>query len=191
MTAGGHIEGSEAETRDRAHEEPAPPLVLVGEIAAAHGLQGEMRLNPLMDTPAVLARLPGVQFRYRDGRQERRRITSAKTHKRQLIVTVAGVADRETAEALRGVQIYIRRDQLPDLGPDTYYTHDLLGLTVVTEAGADLGAIQEVHLGPGGANDVYETPLAMIPAIGEVVLSVDLDARRMTVRDIPGLRKAE
>ncbi len=164
-------------------------LVLVGEITSPHGVQGEVRMNPLMETPTELARLPAVILRYGDGREERRRITSARTHRRQTLLTVAGSGDRNAAEALRGVRVYIRRDQLPTLPPDAYYEGDLLGLSVVTESGQDLGAITQVYFGP--ANDVYETPLALIPAVEAIVASVDLAARRMVVRDIPGLRKDE
>jgi ribosomal 30S subunit maturation factor RimM len=64
------------------------------------------------------------------------------------------------------------------------------GLQVLTESGQDLGPITHVLFGP--ANDVYETPLALIPAVeGEFVVSVDLPARRLIVRDVPGLRKDE
>ena len=169
-------------------------LVVVGEISAPHGLRGELRMRPLMEEPATLAKLPAVVLRFPDGREERRRVTSARmTGKRQALLTLAAVPDRAAAEVLRGVQIFIRRDQLPPLPPDAYYEGDLLGLQVVTEAGRDLGAIEHVLFGP--ANDVYETPLALIAAVdatlGGPVISVDLAARRLVVKDMAGLRKDE
>jgi 16S rRNA processing protein RimM len=164
--------------------------VLVGEIAAPHGLRGEIKMRPLMERPETLSTLPAVWLRFPDGREERRRVTSARVQQKQALLTIAGVPDRSAAEALRGAQIWIRRDQLPDLPADTYYEADLVGLSVVTEAGRDLGSIVQVHFYPSG-NDVYETELAMIPAIGDVVVSVDIPARRMIVRDVAGLRKDE
>ena len=165
-------------------------FVVVGEIAAPHGVRGEVKMQPLMEKPESLSALPAVRLRFADGREEKRRITSAQPHQKQVLLRVAGVPDRDAAEALRGAQVLIRRDQLPALDPDTYYEADLLGLTVVTEEGRDLGPIERVHFYPT-ANDVYETPLAMIPAVDAIVVSVDLPARRVVVRDIPGLRKDE
>ena len=172
----------------------ADDLVVVGEIAAPHGLRGELRMRPLMEEPAALAKLPSVILRFPDGREERRRVTSARTTgKRQALLTLAAVPDRDAAAALRGVQLLIRRDQLPPLPPDAYYEGELIGLQVVTESGRDLGAIEQVLFGP--ANDVYETPVALIPAVdvslGGPVVSVDLTARRVLVQDIAGLRKDE
>lgn len=176
------------ETADEANEE----LVLVGDIAAPHGIRGEVKMRPLMERSETLAKLPNVRLHFGDGREERRRVTSARLQGKHTLLTLAGVADREGAEALRGVQVFIRRDQLPELPPDTYYEADLLGLRVVTESDGELGAITHVHFYPS-ANDVYETELAMIPAVdaalGGPIVSVDLGARRMVVRDVPGLRK--
>ena len=170
---------------------PGDEMVLVGEIAAPHGVRGELRMNPLMDDPTALATLPSVRLRFADGREEKRRVTAVRLHKRQALLMVAGVADMSAAETLRGAGVYIRRDQLPALPADTYYEADLVGLRVVTESGSDLGVIERVYFYPQ-ANDVYETPVAMIPGVAdEIVLGVDLSERRMTVRDIPGLRKDE
>lgn len=175
MTAGGPT-GREGE------------LVLVGEIVAPHGVRGEVRMNPLMDAPETLLRLPSVHFVYPGGRTESRRIRQARLHKQQVLLVLDGVEDREAAEALRGVEIYIRRAELPER--DVYYIDELIGLSVITEAGQDLGRIEAVH--PYPANDVYETPLALIPGIpDEFVISIDPAAGRVVVRDVPGLRKDE
>jgi 16S rRNA processing protein RimM len=163
-------------------------LVLVGEITAPHGVRGQVKMQPLMEKPESLAALPAVRLRFADGREEKRRITAAQKHQKQVLLRVAGVPDRDAAETLRGAQVLIRRDQLPVLEPDAYYESDLIGLDVVTEGGQDLGRIEKIHYNPA-ANDVYETPLALIPAVDAVVASVDLSARRVRVRDIPGLRK--
>jgi ribosomal 30S subunit maturation factor RimM len=61
-------------------------------------------------------------------------------------------------------------------------------MAVVTESGENLGTIVRVHFIPN-ANDVYETEIAMIPAIGDVVVRVDVSEKQVLVRDIPGLRK--
>ena len=106
------------------------------------------------------------------------------------LLTVDGIPDRNEAELFPGAQLFLRRSELPVLGDEEYYEADLVGLRVVTDSGKDLGAITRVHFIPN-ANDVYETPVAMIPAIGDVVVKVDVSAGTVTVRDIPGLRKDE
>lgn len=164
--------------------------VLVGQITAPHGVRGEVKMKPLMEQPESLAALPAVRLRLADGHAEKRRITSARGQQKHVLVTVGGVADRDAAEILRGAEVYIRSDQLPALEPDVFYEKDLLGLSVMTEKGVDLGLIEKIHFNPT-ANDVYETAVAMIPAHESFVVGVDLAARRVLVRDVPGLRKDE
>ncbi len=180
--------GSSSEATQKTTDVP-DDLVFVGIVAAPHGVQGEVRMNPLMEQPETLAKLPAVLLRFADGHEEKRRVTSSRKNNKQVLVTIAGVPDRTAAEALRGAQIFIRRDQLPDLPPDTYYEDQLKGLQVVTETGRDLGVIERVLFLP--ANDVYETAVALIPAVDEFIVSVDVASGRVTVRDVPGLRKDE
>lgn len=162
--------------------------ILVGEIAAPFGIRGEVKLLPLLARPELLVEVPAVQIEWPDGRRESRRVLALRHHQQALLVRFDGV-DRNGAEALRGAQLYLPTSAFPPLGPDEYYQWQLLGLQVVTEAGRDLGTIERVHFYP--ANDVYETPVALIPAVADFVVSVDLEAGRLTVRDVPGLRKDE
>ena len=171
-------------------QEAEDNLVLVGRITVPHGIRGEVKMRPLMEQPEILASLPAVQLRLPDAPDREARVRSVRMHLGAAMLTVEGVTDRTGAEALHGAEVYVRRDQLPELEPDVYYEADLLGLAVVTESGRDLGRITKVLFLP--ANDVYETDVALIPAVAdEIVLSVDLEAGRMVVRDIPGLRKDE
>ena len=75
------------------------------------------------------------------------------------------------------------------LDDDEYYHHQLLGLQVETTAGEALGAITQIH--STGANDVYETPLALIPAVKEFIREIDLEHGRMLVAARRGLKKHE
>ncbi len=174
-------------------EEPGTPdtLVLVGEVTAPFGVRGQLKMRALMQHPEALTKLPGVRLHYPGGsRQETRRLTSVKNPDQgATIVTFEGVADRNAAELLRNVQVFVLREELPPLPEGEYYEQDLLGLRVVTESGRDFGVIEQVHYYP--ANDVYETAEAMIPAVEDIVLQVDLAGRRLVVKDIPGLHKDE
>jgi 16S rRNA processing protein RimM len=164
-------------------------MVLVGTIAAPHGVRGQVKIRPLMERPETLARLPGVLVHFADGKQRTVRVSDVRRHGDAILLTFADVPDRNAAEALRDASLYIRESELPPLEPDAYYATQLVGLGVVTDTGRDLGAITEVHFYP--ANDVYETDRALIPAVGSIVLSVDLAERRVVVRDMPGLCKDE
>jgi 16S rRNA processing protein RimM len=163
-------------------------LVLVGEITAPFGVRGEVKMRPLMDDPRALAKRKTVRLRYPDGREENRRIVSVRMHQEAALILLEGISDRDTVELLRGVGVYLLEKDLPPLPPGEYYQHQLLGLQVVTDAGRDLGQIEKVYFYP--ANDVYETSVALIPAVeGEFILSVDLESGKMVVRDVSGLEK--
>jgi 16S rRNA processing protein RimM len=163
-------------------------LVLVGKLTAPFGVRGEIKMRPFMENPKALAKLPQVCLKHGDGSTEYRKVLSVRMHLEAALVTFADTTDRNQVELLRDAEVYIRQEELPPLPPGEYYQHQLLGLRVLTDAGRDLGTIEQVHFYP--ANDVYETADAMIPAIeNEFILAVDLVAGTMTVRDVPGLEK--
>ncbi len=154
---------------------------------------------PLIDEPKHLLKLPSVLFRWRKKTgtgaeqsvtvtERRLHVQSLRRHQGAALLTLEGVTDRNESETFPGAEIFIYRSELQPLGEDTYYEADLVGLTVMTENGKSLGTILRVHFIPN-ANDVYETETAMIPAIGDVVVRVDLAEKQVLVRDIPGLRK--
>ncbi|MBC8101866.1 MAG: 16S rRNA processing protein RimM [Cytophagales bacterium] len=163
--------------------------VLVGEVTAPFGVRGQVKMRPLMDKPEVLATLRSVVLRYKDGREAVHRITGVRRHQEVVVLTFDGISDRDSAETLRGGLLLIEKSELPPLEADAYYEGQLLGLQVTTESGRDLGRIEQVHFYP--ANDVYETAVAMIPAVESIIVLVDLDAGRIVVRDMAGLRKDE
>ena len=120
----------------------------------------------------------------------------ARPHQGQMLVQFAETNDREAAEALRGLWIFIPESEAVTLEADTYYIHDIVGLAVQTEAGQLLGTVEEVLA--TGANDVYviktpgETPREiLLPAIAEVVKEIDLATGVMTVTLLPGLLDEE
>ncbi len=175
--------------RENPAEAEEDPLVLVGEITAPFGIQGQVKMRPLMDNPNALTKLPSVTLRYPDGHEVSARVRGTRLHSGTLLATIADCADRNAAERLRDVLVLIRRSQLPPLEEGAYYESQLLGLRVVTESGRDFGPITHVHFYP--ANDVYETEVALIPAVEAAIVRVDLASGEMLVRDIAGLRKDE
>ena len=101
-----------------------------------------------------------------------------------------GVRDRTHADSLRGRTFVVPVSWLPDLADDQYWPHELDGADVVTESGRSLGAIVDVIANP--ANDLWvardqDGAETMIPAIRQVIVDVDVGAKRVIVRDVPGL----
>ncbi|RYZ83360.1 MAG: 16S rRNA processing protein RimM, partial [Proteobacteria bacterium] len=149
------------------------PLVLVGEITSAFGIRGEVKMLPLLDEPKHLLTLPAVLFRWQekngDAKERRLKVISLRRHQGAALLTIEGVPDRTAADSFPGAKVFLHRSELPALEEDTFYEADLVGLTVITESGKNLGTFERVHFIPN-ANDVYETKDAMIPAIASVVV---------------------
>jgi len=106
-------------------------------------------------------------------------VAEGRLHGKGLVVRLDDVNDRNAAEALRGAEIYVARDQLPELDEGEYYWEDLAGLTVINQVNEELGLIDQML--DTGANDVMVVKGAkgrqLIPYIsGDVVKQVDLDA---------------
>jgi 16S rRNA processing protein RimM len=165
------------------------PTVVVGRITRAHGLRGEVVVQVFSDNPERFA--PGSSMFLEDGRELV--IRSVRPGSRTL-VTFEGIGDRDAADRLRGETLVVPESMLPELPEGEFWPHQLIGCTVVTESGRSLGEIADVI--PNPANDLWATVDAggtetLIPAIREVVASVDLEARRVLVRDIPGLTAPE
>ena len=159
--------------------------VAVGRINATWGLRGHVKVTPLTSNPKRIQ--PGEVLLVRG---EPREVLDVRYPKGFPCVVFEGYEDATAAQALRGTLIEIAEADLPDLGQDEYYVHDLVGLEVVSTAGARLGRLAEVLR--TGANDVYivrrkgERDL-LLPAIGDVIAEVDLEGGRMVVELLPGL----
>ena len=97
-----------------------------------------------------------------------------------------GLPDPAAADALVGAHVSIHPDMRPPLPEGQFYVDQLLGFQVLTEAGDDLGEIEEIIETP--ANLVFQTELAMVPDHPDFVVQVDATAKTVTVRDVEGLR---
>ena len=106
------------------------------------------------------------------------------------MIQLEDCADREAAEAFRGQLIQIRTGEAAPPPPGSYYYHQIVGLSVVTEEGEALGEVTEIL--ETGSNDVYvitgPTGELLLPALTSVILQIDLEAKRMTVHLLEGLR---
>ena len=162
-------------------------MITVGEIVAAHGLSGQVRIVLHTDFPERFSQMESIWVTRPNGERARRKILDVSAHstKPLLILKLDGIWTRDTATAFVGSMLEIDDDEAMPLPEGVYYEHDLIGLQVFTTDGWDLGPLTEVLR--TGANDVYVTPTCLIPAIPQVVREVNLDQRRMVVEPIPGM----
>ena len=157
-------------------------LLAVGRISSAHGVRGEVSVHKLTEVEDRFAK--GSILQLEDGR--RMTVEASRPHQRNLLVKFEQVADRTQAEALRGQVLLVPSDASPHPPDGSFWVHQVVGLEVVTEDGRSLGTIVEVQANP--ANDLWVTESGvLLPAIRDLVVGVDLDAGRVTVREMPGL----
>jgi 16S rRNA processing protein RimM len=163
--------------------------LVIGQVSAPFGIRGQLRVRLETDYPERFLRLTEVCLELPSGEQALHQIQHASITHRGVRLTLSGCDTRQAAEALRGAWVKIRSSQAVALPDHSYWVHDLMGMKVVTEEGQDLGEVTEVIRSPG--SDVYVTPKAMIPAVRQVVLRVDLEKREMVVslpqEEEPGL----
>jgi 16S rRNA processing protein RimM len=163
--------------------------VCLGQIGAAHGVRGEVRLRSFTADPAAITSYGPLETE--DGRVlEIEALRPARDH---FVATLAGIADRNAAERLTNVKLYVPRERLPAPGePDEYYHVDLIGLAVVDRSGQPLGSVVAVH--NFGAGDLIELrraegePTELIPFDATSVPEVDLGAGRIVV-ELPAGRE--
>ena len=166
---------------------PAAKRVCVGIITGAHGVQGAVRVKSFTADPEAIARYGPLEDESGGQRLSLRLVGSAKD---VLIARLAGIADRDRAESLRGLQLYLPRAALPPPADEEYYHADLIGLEAALADGTVLGHVCAVH--DFGAGDTLEIerpagPPAMVPFTRRVVPVVDLDGGRLVVDPPPGL----
>jgi 16S rRNA processing protein RimM len=168
--------------------------VVVGRIGKAHGVRGEVSVEVRTDAPEIRF-APGAVLATDPPSAGPLKVAEARRHHGRLLLSFDEVADRSTAESLRGVLLLaeVADDERPD-DPDEFYDHQLAGLAVVTTRGRHVGDVAEVlHL---PSQDLLAVRTAdgrevLIPFVAQIVPSIDLEARRVVVDPPPGLIDAE
>ena len=157
--------------------------ICVGKIGAAHGIRGEVKLWPFTTDPLAIAEYGVLETA--DGARVIE-IESLRPARDFLVARIKGIATRESAEALRNVELFVPRDRLPKIeGDDEFYYADLVGLAAVDRAGAPLGTIVAVH--NFGAGDLLELKLEtendtlLIPFTALTVPELDIAGGRVVI----------
>jgi 16S rRNA processing protein RimM len=165
----------------------------VGRVVKAHGIGGEVVVEIRTDDPAARF-APGNTLRAKrsrgGGEEVSYVVAHAREHGARLLVRLAGVDDRETADALRGSLLVVDSDDLPPIDePDTYYDHQLEGLRVRTTTGRDVGVVAEVlHTAGGELLAVRrDSGEVLVPFVSAIVMSVSLQDRLVEIDPPEGL----
>jgi len=161
----------------------------IGVIIGAVGIKGEVRMLSLYDEPERFIDLKMLEIGQEDGPVSVYEVNGVRVHKEHAIALLRGVEDRSAAESLKGFRIFVSTGSLTENEKAVIKAERLHGMEVFTIDGLRLGVLEEVIR--TGANDVYDVrdgkKSYLLPAIADVIKSVDYENCRMVVAPLPGL----
>lgn len=160
--------------------------IKVGKIVNTHGVKGCIKCIPLTDD---LERFEELEYVYTEKDNIKRTIDDVWYQKGLVCLKLKDIDDMDKAESFKDTYISIVEDQLRVLPANSYYLFDLEGMDVYSNNGDYIGKISEIY--QTGANDVYEVKnnknSYLIPAIKDVVKSVNVQDKKMIINVIEGL----
>lgn len=162
--------------------------ILIGKITTAHGIKGYVKVRSFAEDETLLE--TGTVYTSEEGPK-----TISLKLKNQMkdfwLAEVNGVSDRNVAETLRGTELYIDRETLPEADDDEYYVEDMKGLKVVDGQGNEIGTILDiVNYGASDLIDIRPSnggQTFYVPFTDEIVLDVDFEKETVTVELPEGL----
>lgn len=165
-------------------------MLQVGVISTTHGVRGEVKVFPTTDTAQRFLDLTHVYLDLGKGELQKLEIQQVKFVKKFAVLKLKGLDDINEAEQYKGKTLWIPREEAQPLGEDEYYIGDLIGMDVVLEDESPFGVLKDVM--ETGANDVYivetvQGKEVLLPAIGECIQQVDVEAGVMTIHLMDGL----
>lgn len=156
-------------------------MVVMGRIVAPYGIRGWVKIQPYTEALDSLFDYEHWWLAEKGGWREGM-VEDARVHGNVLVVKFAGCEGRDEAFALKGKDVAVAREDMPQAEEGEYYWSDLIGLQVRNLQQVELGQIKDVF--ETGANDVLVVQgerERLVPFVGQVVLEVDLAARQMLV----------
>ena len=159
--------------------------IKIGKIVNTVGLKGEVKVYNYSDSIEIYETIESI---YVEDRLTV--IENVRAQKNMVILKLEGADDRNAAEALRGKELYITEDDLPELPEGQYYVRDLIGMSVTEEDGNLLGHVTDVL--QNTAQDIFEVESEngkqlLIPKVDQFVLDIDAEKREITIRLIEGM----
>jgi 16S rRNA processing protein RimM len=161
----------------------AKDRVLLGVVAAPHGVRGLVRIKSFTEDPMALGSYGALSDE--TGKKEYR-VEALSAARGAVLARIDGVADRNSAEALRGLRLYVERGRLPKTGEREWYEADLIGLSAVGRDGRDWGKVIAFH--DFGAGTVMEVSGSMmLPFTDEAVPEIDIEGGKVVIEPPVGL----
>lgn len=158
----------------------------VGQVAGAMGVQGEVKVDLTTDFPDRFKELHTI---FAGPEHRPMQVRGARRHHGRVVLALDEVRDRDAAQALLGTALFVPRAEAMPLPEGHFYHDQILGLRVETTTGMLLGTIVEILV--TGSNDVYiargEDRDVLIPALKDVVRSIDLESGLVVVEPVEGL----
>jgi 16S rRNA processing protein RimM len=162
--------------------------VLLGVVAAPHGVRGLVRIKSFTEDPRSLGAYGALSDE--SGKKEYR-VEALSAARGAVLARIEGVADRTAAEALRGLRLYVERARLPKTGEREWYEADLIGLAAVGKDGRDWGKVIAFHdFGAGSVMEVSGGASAkpvMLPFTDEAVPEIDVEGGKVVIDPPAGL----
>jgi 16S rRNA processing protein RimM len=163
-------------------------LLAIGKVMKPWGLKGAVKVYSYAESIESFLRISDLLVRGKDGPTVLP-LEEAKKHQKGILLKFKGRDRIEDVEDLVGLTLYMNKKDLPQLGEDEYYWHELIGMEVCTDSGKSVGTIEKVL--ETGSHDVYVVRKgeqeSLIPAIRDVVRKVDVPAKRMVIHPVEGL----
>ena len=155
--------------------------ICVARIGAAHGVRGAVKLWTFTEDPLAVQSYGPLMTKDGTRHFEIAGVRAAKDH---LVATFKGVATRNDAEKLNGIELYVPREKLPETDDGEYYYADLIGLAAVNAADEPIGRVIAIH--NFGAGDIIEIAppkgaTMLLPFTNAVVPTVDIEAGRVVI----------
>lgn len=166
-------------------------LLQIGVITSTHGIRGEVKVFPTTDDNNRFKKLKECFIEFKNDLIPVK-AKSCKFFKNMVILQFEGIENINDVEKYKQCKLYVDREHAVPLAKDEYFMTDLIGISVHTEDGKELGTLSEII--PTGANDVYvvtdnEKKELLLPAIKDCILNIDLDKKEMTVRLMKGMEE--
>ncbi len=165
-----------------------PDFVLIGIVRRAHGIKGEVCVEPVSQAPGRFENLTRIILQTQSGLSEVV-VEGVRWKGRLALVKIAGIDDREAAQRLRGASLGVRLADVMPLPVGLFYTFEIIGCKVFGKDGRLIGRVVDVLEMP--ASDVYvvETSRgeALIPAVKSIVKRVDVENKQILIEEIEGL----
>ncbi|MDO4289201.1 MAG: ribosome maturation factor RimM [Eubacterium sp.] len=156
-------------------------LMIIGKVLGAHGIRGELKVQPLTDDPGRFYDLDGVYLE-KGGKRQAYNIELVRLHKGNVLLTLEGIADRNASEKAAAAMVCIDREDAVDLEEDEYFIEDLIGMTVLDEGGQVVGKVKNI-IQTSGTVDTVEIVTAdktvYVPARKVYFKQVDLAAGKI------------